>query len=442
MAVRHSPNLQAHTSPPGSKNLRMDQAMAGRELLPEFEYDFTSRTDATSFNIVGMESTSGTSQIRLPYWVADYRTLGNPSISQAIHIETEPWEINLIGTGLNLTTRQGGRLDALPLVQGWYWIYAFFDDREPANNKFQGIGVLRRPAFNYVDLGPGGAGVKGGTPTILFSGNFGSFYAPNARVLLQETPIAIDTLGGSTASNAAADCTYPTDGSAYNQGVITSTELTKIGITLDNANIIVNTREVGYGITLPSGVVTGRATQISHPAPFIPGPIGIIPFLFPATLPAGGGFEDIVEFEFCYLGSVYVDNQLRIGMAPRKRGDIVYFPFGETLLLDETINETTFFNRHAARRVPVHGRKLEVETTFNRVSGGGEGSLLLHPSENERIGMMNAGETPANTSKLRILRDEVEMAPFSASLSIECGVSGSGDMRMQVDLRGYKELRW
>ena len=436
MAVRHSPNLQAHTSPPGSKNLRMDQAMAGRELFPEFLYDFASRTDARSFNITGIRSSSSTSQIRLPYWIADYSTAGNPSISQAIHIENDPWEIDLDSTGIDFDNRIGGRLDGQALANNWYWLYAFFDDREPGNAKFKGIGAMQRPHITYT--ASAGSGVKGGIFLAQFGAGTGFQFAPDARVIVRTTdPSLVRDTGGGAVSKVLA--TYPTDGSGYNQGSVFLRVDTGIQVQLDNADITVAGRQVGYGTPanpsppppggIPTGVPDGEVLQVSNPQPQLWDEDSLFP---------GGG----TEHEFVYLGSVYVDSGLNIGGEPRYRGDIVPLIGGDLFFLETGLTATTFYNRSLARYVPIHAKDVEVVMSINNTAGTGLSFMELHTNENDLFGQIASGDTPGTILHRQVERDEIGMAPFSASVSLRVSPGAASTTSAVAVVRGYRETEW
>ena len=243
--------------------------------------------------------------------------------------------------------------------------------------------------------------------------------------------MAIDTLGGSPTSRALA--AYPTDGSAYNQAEITGTQLARILVQLDNSDITV-TRPVGYGTVLPTGVQTGTVLQTSNPEPFVPN--NIFPTLYPATNP---GTAEVVEYQFCYMGSVFVDSSLNIGSAPRQRGDMYYLPEGTALILDETVNATTHWNRALMRRIPTHAQDIHVAFEAFRTTGGGSGRLTVGTGENNFLGVIGSG---AITAPLIEGNEKIQMVPFSGSLSMSGVITGNATVRFQVSLKAYRETEW
>lgn len=128
-----------------------------------------------------------------------------------IIIDDNDWSVDFTGTGINMLTRMGGRVDGLALTTAFYknyLIWAFFD----ADYNFLGIGLTRKPKLQISAISSGG---NQGT-TGVFTVTDGFQFVNGARCIVRNT-------------NGASPL-YE-----YNWGTISSVSDTSISVDLDNA---------------------------------------------------------------------------------------------------------------------------------------------------------------------------------------------------------------
>ncbi len=204
---RDSPNLLAHTRTPGNRNFGIQQALAGLEVDPEFEFSQIGQS-ARRIKIEGRQTGSGDSQWRVPWRIT---LAGSGGTGRQLETSSDEWTLDLNTTVINLDTMFGGLIDSVALAADKnYLVWAFFDPFDSGGTKFKGFGLTTKPEVTGASVSSGGG--LGVSITLSVGANQGSRFSDGARILVR----AGDVLGDD-----------------WNQGTITSRTTSSITATMD-----------------------------------------------------------------------------------------------------------------------------------------------------------------------------------------------------------------
>jgi hypothetical protein len=418
--MRSSTNLNAQPTTAGSRALGITDALAGRDIAPQFEWrwDNTGVSGAGSarqVKIAPMWSGAGNGFWRVPWWHVDYTDATRPSRSLNEYFGYDEWTIDLTSNAINTVTFVGGVVDGVVggspyvIAESDLLVWAFFAPDDSNNSIFKGFAATHRPAAAYTTHSNG---AKGSTTTFTLAGtgaNRGRLFRVGSRVLVRE---------GTTLDSGAG---FGTGGSRWNHGTITAVTNTTIIATLDNKT---SPSAVGTALT---AATAGTIIQTNNFEPRIASEDSIYP---------GGG----IQYAYAYIGNLRIDANQNIASA-RHRGDIYYLPTAITIF-SQSDTTTTAYNRHLGRVLPSHIHEVEVDVGITLTAGAVFDSRCQ--AQTNSVSAYRRVVTPS-TSRLNVREPAAdELMPFGPDTSIyiqnvvDPGATVTGD----VQIRGWIETEF